>query len=169
MGTKFVEEVPRRALDDNGHEIPDPRPLAIPAGMRRPETLAEQVARLVRSESLRRSAGDEYESFEESDDFDVDDDFDPSTPWETFFDPNLGRDVSQADLAGTSGPGARDPEVISKRSNAWKERYVKAQKRFFEAEDRVRDLFRSRPGAPAKARKEPPLPASGKGEAPDSE
>jgi len=76
-------------------EVPDPKPMAIPVGFKRPETLAEQVARLVRTEDFRRSLGKEHhESFEEADDFDVDDDIDPFSPFERHFDPVIGREVS---------------------------------------------------------------------------
>ena len=82
-------------LDEFGHEIPDPRPLAIPTDLGRPETLAEQVQRLVRSASREiASQTDDIETFEESEDFDVDDDFDPATPYELHFDPVLGKEVS---------------------------------------------------------------------------
>lgn len=182
---KFEEQwtVPRVALDQAGHEIPDSRPLQLPAGFKRPETLAEQVARLVRSESLRRSAGEEYETFDEADDFDVDDDFDPSTPWEAFFDPNLGRDVTPSELAGTSGPSSADPEVNGRRAKAWKDRYVKRQKAFFEERDKLhdlwergRELFSSKRQEPEKsgatrvsAEEEPSRPARGKGKAPEAD
>lgn len=78
-------------LDENGHEIPDPRPMAIPSGLGRPETLEEQVRRLVRSNAFTEPG---QETFEEAEDFDVDDDFDPSTPYELQFDPVLGKEVS---------------------------------------------------------------------------
>lgn len=75
-------------LDKNGHEIVDPKPMALPVGFKRPETLAEQVARLVRSQHLADAvAAAGYETFEEADDFDIPDDpIDPSTPYEHDFD-----------------------------------------------------------------------------------
>lgn len=89
----------RLSMNALGHELPDPTPMEMPSGMKRPETLAEQVRRLVRSEkfNLEREAAGE-ETFDEADDFDVGDDFDPSTPYETFFDPILERDVSPAEF-----------------------------------------------------------------------
>lgn len=82
------------------YEKPDPNPMQIPAGFRRPPTLAEQVARLVRSERFMQEARDAgFETFEEAEDFDIDDDpVDPSTPYEPFFDPALGREVTPADI-----------------------------------------------------------------------
>lgn len=62
------------ALDERGWEIPDPTPMAWPAGVRRPETLTEQIRRLVRLEVSQAAAAQGMETFEESDDFDVDDD-----------------------------------------------------------------------------------------------
>jgi len=91
----FVEEVPqRKRLDDNGHEIPDPTPLSLPLGFKKPEILAETVARLVRSEISRQAQLQGFETFEEAEDFDVGDDFEPGAPYETYFDPVLNRDIS---------------------------------------------------------------------------
>lgn len=71
-----------------GRENPDPTPIALPIGVRRPPTLQEQIARLVRDETFRAALErHELESLEEADDFDIDDDtFDPTTPYETDFD-----------------------------------------------------------------------------------
>lgn len=83
-----------------GHEIPDPTPVAVPSGFKRPETLAEQVRRLVRSEQWRLRAEEVgVETFEESNDFDLPDDpIDPSTPFEPYFDPFLGSEVTPHDI-----------------------------------------------------------------------
>lgn len=62
------------ALDERGWEVPDPTPVAWPAGVRRPETLTEQIRRLVRLEVSQVAAAQGMETFEEADDFDVDDD-----------------------------------------------------------------------------------------------
>lgn len=85
-------------LDGEGREIPDPNPMEIPAGMKRPETLAEQVQRLVRTSISNHAAMNGMESFEEAEDFDIEEDFDPSTPYEVEFDPVLGRDLTPADF-----------------------------------------------------------------------
>lgn len=77
----------------NGAEIPDPQPMAIPVGARRPLQLDEQIRRLLRSEEFHASmAGDE--TFEEALDFDVDDEFDPSSPYEAEHDEQLGMEIS---------------------------------------------------------------------------
>lgn len=81
-------------LNQAGEEVLDPRPVAIPAGFKRPETLQEQVARLVRTSVSEWANRQGMETFEESEDFEVDDEFDPQSRFETFFDPILGRDLS---------------------------------------------------------------------------
>ncbi len=83
-------------LDENGHEIPDPNPVAIPLNFKRPETLAEQIQRMVRTHVSDAAAQGGAETFEEADDFETgdDDDDEPSTPYEMEFDPVLGREVS---------------------------------------------------------------------------
>lgn len=75
-------------FNKDGALIAKPGRKAIPVGHKRPETLAEQVARLVRnSEFARVVAAQGLETFEEADDFDVDDEIPlPNTPWEQNFD-----------------------------------------------------------------------------------
>lgn len=90
-------------LDAEGREIPDPRPLSLPLGFKRPETLTEQVQRLIRNSMSEYAALNDAETFDESDDFDIDDDpIDPETPYEMEFDPVLGREVSPAEFAANS-------------------------------------------------------------------
>lgn len=80
-------------LDENGYEVPDPTPLAIPVGFQRPMTVAEQMAKYMRSAAL--IARDEQQgSWEEEDDFDIPDE-DMSSPWETVFDPVTGQEMSK--------------------------------------------------------------------------
>lgn len=87
------------AQNAHGHEIPDPRPMTMPSGFRRPETLAEQVQRLVRQSISRQAAEEGKETFEEANDFDLPDDPpDPSTPFEPFFDPVLGVELTPHDI-----------------------------------------------------------------------
>lgn len=139
-------------LDHNGHEIPDPTPVAIPAGFRRPETLAEQVQRLVRTGLSQLSSEAGAETFEESEDFDIDDDFDPSSPYETFFDPVLGKDIT--------------PMEFQANEAHYRNQYVAAQKQYFDNIDRegvlAENLFRAKvkrekPGGDGGA---PPSPSS---------
>ena len=95
-----------------GREVVDSRPMEIPAGFRRPETLAEQVQRLVRNSISREAEERGFETFEESEDFEIDDDpVDPSTPYETVFDPVLGRDISPREFE-------QNAEVYRKRFEA---------------------------------------------------
>lgn len=108
-------------LDHLGREVPDPTPLEIPAGFRRPETLQEQIRRLVQTSLSAHAAAQGAETFEESEDFDVDEEFDPTTPYETFFDPALNRDISAHEFE-------RNAEV-------YKKRYIKAQTEFYEKMD----------------------------------
>lgn len=104
------------------YEHPDPTPVAIPSGFKRPETLAETVARLVRSDRFRREAeAAGFETFEEADDFDIDDDPpDPATPFEPFFDPALGREVTPADVIRNRDGYAKETENREKAAKAAK-------------------------------------------------
>ncbi len=74
--------------DKEGREIPDPRPVALPVGYKKPPTLQQQIQQMIRAEDFRRA--NERQGFEteaEADDFDVGDDFDPHSPYEYGFDP----------------------------------------------------------------------------------
>lgn len=76
----------------NGRSKLSDRPLAIPLHAKRPPTLAEQVARLVRDYDYQRvQAGedvpDDEENWEEDDD-------QPFSPYEFVFDPVLGKEVT---------------------------------------------------------------------------
>lgn len=95
----YEDMEPPPLLDDQGREIPDPKPLRIPLGFKRPETLAEQVQRLVRNGLSIAAEARGAETWEEADDFDIDDDPpDPYSPFEAVFDPLLERDVTAAEL-----------------------------------------------------------------------
>lgn len=61
-------------FDVQGRELPDPRPVEIPAGMRKPETLQQMMARMVSTQLAANAAAHGMETFEESFDFDIDDD-----------------------------------------------------------------------------------------------
>lgn len=68
--------------DDQGREIPDNTPVAVPAGWARPPTIEELIRRHIRVEMSRQAADQGMESFEEADDFEVDEDGDPLSPYE---------------------------------------------------------------------------------------
>lgn len=122
--TGEVFENPPR-LDSAGHEVLDDKPPHIPAGFRRPETLQEQVARLVRTHVSREAEEAGYETFEEAEDFEVDDDFDPSSPFETIFDPVLGEVT---------------PHDLKTFESHYRQKYVAMQQKFFEKEEKANDI-----------------------------
>lgn len=91
-------------FDENGWEIPDPTPVALPIGAKRPESLQQQIARMVRSQFLLRRQADGFESPEEADDLDPDDDDSsgfPPSPWELSAD----QDGSALSLLQAEGRG----------------------------------------------------------------
>lgn len=82
-------------FDDQGRQIPDPRPVEWPTGLSRPPSLQDEIKRFVRMELSRQAADQGVESFEEADDFDLDEDPDvvPRTAYE--LEPeHLDRDAS---------------------------------------------------------------------------
>lgn len=86
-------------LDEKGREILSSKPLRIPVGFEEPEPLADMVRRLIRTNASVVAAEAGMETFEEANDFDIEDDpVDPHTPYETFFDPALGMELTAADV-----------------------------------------------------------------------
>lgn len=97
-------------LDKDGIEIPDPTPMALPAGFKVPETMEQMMRRLLRSPEFRKHVDDaDVDTFEEAEDFDIGDDmFDPSSPYEEVFDPVLGRGITHDEFL-------RNKDVYEKR------------------------------------------------------
>lgn len=73
-------------LHESGAEIPDPEPMAIDTGLRRPESIQDQIRRMIRNEASMAAAESGRETWEEADDFDIGDDFEPHSPYEQDFD-----------------------------------------------------------------------------------
>lgn len=70
-----------RARTDPGEEV-DPRPVEIPAELKRPPSLKEQMQQMIRQEMSLAAAQANEETFEEADDFDIDDiDTMPESPY----------------------------------------------------------------------------------------
>lgn len=83
---KKIKERFKVTFNARNEEILDPTPLALPAGMKKPESLHDQIRRLIKSERLQQALSAQgYETEEEANDFDVGDDYDPSTPYEEQF------------------------------------------------------------------------------------
>lgn len=118
----------RLELDGHGWEVPDPRPLELPAGFRKPETLAETVRRLTRGHLSQLADTNEMDTFEEAEDFDLPDDpDDPSTPYEEFFDPVLGRGITA--------------QEFKDNYEVYKQRYLDAEERAYR-EMQISDALR---------------------------
>lgn len=110
------EEIPERPLrselDANGHEIPDPIPMAPPIGYLKQPSMIENIRAMIRSENLRReaeSAG--KETFDEADDLDDPeaDDYEPSSPYEMRFEPTPVNELRRRQ-SDASKPPAPSPE-----------------------------------------------------------
>ena len=129
-------------LDKNGHELCDQTTMELPSGFKRPETLAEQVQRLVRTTVSREAHLAGAETFEESEDFDVGDETDPATPYEAHFDPILGKEI-------TADEFRQNQEVYRKR-------YVDAQSAYYASLDREALMEGNAPPAPLAEPLRPP-------------
>lgn len=69
-------------LDAEGREVLSDRPVALPAGMKRPSSLNEDIQRIVRTTLSQQAAAMGEETFEESLDFGDDDDGEMETPYQ---------------------------------------------------------------------------------------
>lgn len=103
---------------DEGEELVDGRSMEPPLGYQPSESLAEQIARAVRSHAVQQAivdAGGETE--EEANDFDVGDDFDPTSPYEAHFEPITESEFNRLLAAGytfNEEPSTRPPEASYK-------------------------------------------------------
>lgn len=118
-------------MDEHGNEIPDPTPIAIPAGFKVPESLSDQIRRIIQTSVSEQAQEQGMETFEESEDFDIDDDmFDPSSPYEEVFDPVLGRGITL--------------DEFKKNEAIYRQRYLEAEQRAYDELDKS-DALRARP------------------------
>jgi hypothetical protein len=149
MNEKLLqEEWPIGTINDKGQEVPDPRPVEIPAGFKIPESLDKQIARLVAGRLSDIAEENGFESFEESEDFDVEDpeDVEIDTPYEMHFDPMLGDDVSH--------------DMLQRNPDHYKRRYIDAAAtdevaEHIEAEGRKKSFFDSFRRKPKAAENQP--------------
>nr|DAV46553.1 MAG TPA: hypothetical protein [Microviridae sp.] len=112
--------VVKRSVDkfnELGEELVDGRSMEPPLGYVPSESLAEQIARAVRSYALAKEVSDAGgETLEEADDFDVGDDFDPSSPYEAYFEPITERELErliQAGFSFPSEPATNPPQAVN--------------------------------------------------------
>lgn len=83
--------------NEQGEEMMDPTPVALPMAFRRPESISDMMKRLVRTHLSRVAAAEQSESFDEADDFNVDgEEKEPNTPYED-------------DLEGVDRPAINEP------------------------------------------------------------
>lgn len=87
-----LESLTASRLDDRGRELPNPKPMVISFGMKRPESLQSQIQRIVKNQLSMQADLQEKETFEESQDFDVGDD---DTAMETRYTVMEDEDPSQ--------------------------------------------------------------------------
>lgn len=115
----------RKFLNKKGREVLSDKPMALPLGFKRPETLDEQIQRMVRTRVSAMAADQGFDTWEDANDFDIDDDTDPlerhftgPTPYETHFDPDLGREFTDAEVARSPRAFVEEYAVKSKRKPA---------------------------------------------------
>lgn len=108
-------------LNKDGHEMPNPIPVAPPVGFKRQPSMVDHLRDMVRSELLRREVTAQgIETFEEADDFTIDDDpIDPSSPWEGEFEPTPPPEPSRTPPEGgaAASPPPPAPPVVAPPSD----------------------------------------------------
>lgn len=92
---KLVKVVRKGSLNENGYELLDPKPMAVPIGFEKPEPIEAKMQRLIRDHMSRIAEENGYETFEDAEDFDIidDDTWDPSSDWELHYDPVLNKEI----------------------------------------------------------------------------
>lgn len=126
-------------FDELGRELPDPTPIEVPLGMRRPETIQQMMARLVSSEISRSAEKAGFESHKDAFDFDVDDDDElPFTGHELLAMKPEYTDEQGGDADDDSGDG-EDGEDESGRSESDSRRNNRSRQSEDESRESDRD------------------------------
>lgn len=110
--TKFKEEIskPLCVLDENGHEVLDQSPVAIPVRFQRVESMTQEIARLVNSHLSILAYDQGYETFDEADDFDVGDEEELRSNYEIDDEDVFYVHRNDATAGGTpTNPGSTEP------------------------------------------------------------
>lgn len=115
-----MEKTDIAILGDRGEEYGNPIPVELPLGYGRPESLIDQMKRMVRSE-LSQVAGEQgHETFEEADDFDVQDKFDmdpPATKYELMEEEYISEDARPDAEPIEAEQTPEEPAVSEEKSN----------------------------------------------------
>jgi len=94
--------------NERGQQIPDQTPIEVPLGWKRPETLTEQIRRLIRVQMSAAAVEEGKETFAEANDFDCGEE-DPEaylTPYEVVgMSEEIPRDEHEADSRSRKGAG----------------------------------------------------------------
>lgn len=113
----------KAGFNEFGEQLADKRKIAIPAGMERPESLEEQMMRMVRSTISRQMQDQGHDTFEEYDDFEEED-----SSWDTHFVVKYvedGPDYQEAMQKAFKAPSASPAEGVKGESKPPLEESVK--------------------------------------------
>lgn len=103
--------MPRNGYNQAGQEMPDQTPIELPAGYRKPESLQDQIKRLIRVHMSIAADASGRETFEEANDFGPEEEFDdmPLTQYELadLAPEPIARDAD--DSSGAADHRADDP------------------------------------------------------------
>lgn len=100
-------------FDERGREIPDPTPVAMPAGVGQPEPLHVTIKRMIRNEMSQFADSQGQETFEEANDFDVDDEDEMRSNYE--FD-EMAEDFPIDRLSESSGQDVAPSDKLKPQS-----------------------------------------------------
>lgn len=75
-----LSKLTQSILDERGRELPNPVPMELKIGTQKPESLRDQIRRIMRIELSKQAEIQGHETFEEADDFEVEDSFDMNEP-----------------------------------------------------------------------------------------
>lgn len=94
--------------NERHEEVPDPTPLALPVGYKKPETLQETMARMIRNQEYVKYLNG-AETFEEADDFDCGPDDNPLSPYEAMMVDMVPETVNTEPTSSEAAPDGEAP------------------------------------------------------------
>lgn len=115
--------IPVYRKPDRRYENIDPRPLSLPIGMEKPESLQDKLARLVKDEVFNQTLqSNGIETIEDANDFDIPDEPEiPGTPHEDdFVSPGMKAREDSIRAGLTRAPTEEELEKAKEVINKWK-------------------------------------------------
>lgn len=104
----------KKKYTEDGLEIMDSTPVAIPVRFRRELSLTEKIRDIIRNEASRAAEAAGFETFDEADDFDCDDEYEPLSPYEQSLDQEIRGNGYDAEILAPFRERTRNQERLAR-------------------------------------------------------